>query len=168
MAAGGWHVVAALGVLLVLAAGCSGGRGYRIVQPAVAFEMLRDSPNLAIVDLRPASRYSGGGGRIPGSLNLPLAELVARLEELAALKEVAFLVYCDDPACIEAGIDLLREAGFRYPFVIEGGFEAWTAKGLPAAGRSELAPGRQDEGSGEEIPEAQYLALPIEVGERDR
>lgn len=116
-------------VCLLLASGCA-RNGYRLVRPAVAFEMLRDSPELTIIDLRSRAGFSSQRGHIRGALNVPLEELVLSLDTLDDLKETAFLVYCDDPSCAEEGIDILRRNGFRYPFVIAGGIDAWIDEGF--------------------------------------
>ncbi len=127
--------------LAAIAAGCT-ARGsiegtdlrYRRVRPAVAYEILRDSPDALILDLRAAVGESSGSlGR---ARHVPLAELPAHLDELVDYRERTFLVYCGgDRKCGEQGMRLLLERGCSYAVLIDGRLDGWTSLGAePAAG----------------------------------
>ncbi len=109
---------------------------YRRVTPAVAFEMLRDTPGLPILDLREPEEFAGASGHLRAARNLPLADLERRLteislwRELAPLRETTFLVYCrEGDACGEDGMRRLVEAGYRNAVLLDGGIEAWSRDG---------------------------------------
>lgn len=123
-------------------------RGVRAVRPPVAFEILRDSPDMFILDLRTAAEFDREG-HLKGAVNIPLEELDARMVELRALRDATLLVYCRDDACGMRGVHLLQEHGFAYLFLLAGGYPAWVQGGFsrrdPSQPRPELHP---DQGGG--------------------
>lgn len=134
-------LVLALPLLVTLASGCrSAGpgadgedrqaRAFSKVRPPVAFEMLRDNPGLAVVDLRPRFEFTGPVGHVRGARNVPLGELPERLDELSPLKERTFLVYCGHDGCGEEGLEILLQAGYREAILMEGGIDAWVMDGF--------------------------------------
>ena len=100
------------------------------LQPASRDEliaMLRD--DLAtVLDVRPEDEFAVG--HLPGALNIPLAELERRLEELPPTKEV--IAYCRGPYCVLSfeAVQALRSRGFRVRR-LEDGYPEWKAAGLP-------------------------------------
>jgi rhodanese-related sulfurtransferase len=143
--------------LLVLAACGSGGgksaaeepkRGYRSVLPPIAFEMLRDTPELVAVDLREHEEFLRG--HLNHAFSLPLSQLDQRIEELKALRDSTFLVYCraEGDDCGERGVVELRLRGYRDAVLIEGGIEGWlrygfgTVEGTEDAGHDHRHGGR--------------------------
>ena len=93
--------------------------GYRRVRPTIAFEMLRDSPDIFILDLRTAGEFLGSVGRLSRAVNIPLEELEGRLVELEPLKSRTFLVYCRRGSCGHEGMVLLRSRDFRDAMLID-------------------------------------------------
>lgn len=134
-------LVLALLLLVTLAPGCRSagpgaegegrqGRAFSKVRPPVAFEMLRDNPGIAVVDLRPRFEFTGPVGHVRGARNVPLDELPERLDELSPLKERTFLVYCGHDGCGEEGVEILLEAGYREAILMDGGIDAWVMDGF--------------------------------------
>lgn len=129
--------------LIVLAAGCRSFRErerppFRKVSPAVAFEILRDSPDILVLDLRSRQEFLGDTGHIYQARNIPLNRLGDRLLEIAPFREDTFLVYCrDKDTCGEEGMAILVSSGFENAILIEGGIDGWIRYGfrtmLPAA-----------------------------------
>lgn len=105
-------------------------RGVRAVNAAVAFELIRDSPDVVVLDLREPEEYGGAAGHLPGAINMPLADLPRRLEELRPLTKTAFLIYCRSGSCGLEGVEILTAAGFRFPLLVDGGIEAWLGAGF--------------------------------------
>ncbi len=127
--------------LLPALAGCRSTRMseatlFRRVQPAVAFEIVRDTPGVPILDLRPAEEFHGPLGHLPRARSLPLAEIEARPELLRGLGDETFLVYCRRDECGSAVMDRLRALGYEDAMLIEGGIEAWVAAGFATVGAS--------------------------------
>lgn len=110
---------------------------YRRLRPPVAYEMMRDTPDLLILDLRPASEFNGPTGHLRRAQNIPLAELPQRWSELNPFRDDTFLVYCHDDPCAQQGLTQLREHGFDGAVLLVGGIDAWIRAGF----RTVLPPG---------------------------
>ena len=121
---------------LLAAAGCRSGRDggkrerpFSLVRPGVAFEMLRDTPRIPVLDLRTRFEFTGPIGHVKGARNVPLDELPESLDALAPLKDRTFLVYCGHGECGGAGLEVLLAAGFRQAVLMDGGIDAWVTEG---------------------------------------
>lgn len=121
---------------LLAAAGCRSGwdggkreRPFSKVRPGVAFEMLRDTPAMPVVDLRTRFEFTGPIGHVKGARNVPLDELAESLAALAPLKDRTFLLYCGHGECGDAGLEILLAAGFREAVLMDGGIDAWVTDG---------------------------------------
>ena len=124
----------ALAALLLLS-GCRSLRGrerppYRKVTPAVAFEILRDSPDILVLDLRSLEAFRGDTGHLYRARNMPLDRLPYRLGELSVWREETFLVYCDTAECAEEGMRILISSGFEDAILMDGGIDGWIAQGF--------------------------------------
>ena len=102
---------------------------YFKVTPPVAFEIMRDSPEILILDLRSPQAFNGDTGHLFRAQNIPLDRLPYRLLELSAYREDTFLVYCDAPLCAEEGMAVLKSSGFEDAVLMDGGIDAWIADG---------------------------------------
>lgn len=135
----------ALLLLLPVLAGCSlfrrkGDRpAYRKLTPPVAYEMMRDSPDMLIVDLRPAGAFNGETGHLRRALNIPLDRLPYRLLEISTFRDETFIVYCDTPACAEEGMNILVSSGFENAVLMDGGIDEWIRGGFKTVLPSEAA-----------------------------
>ncbi|HYG65523.1 MAG TPA: rhodanese-like domain-containing protein [Thermoanaerobaculia bacterium] len=146
------------GAALVTLAGCRSSRGkaqeeggrrplYRKVSPPVAFEIIRDTPETLILDLRTPEEYLGETGHLRRALNIPLDRLPYRILEISAWRQETVLVYCraSDP-CGEEGMAVLVSSGFEDAMLIDGGIDGWIEEGfkteLPAglAGQGPVPP----------------------------
>jgi len=137
------HAVAAAAALVLLAAaGCrssgrehdEGGGMFRRVTPPVAFEMLRDSPELPILDVRSEAEFHGPLGHLRGARNVPQADLPLRYLELLDLRRETFLVYCRTDECVPGVMTFLDAYGFADAMLIDGGIEAWIDDGFGTVG----------------------------------
>lgn len=122
---------------------------FRRVTPPVAFEMLRDAPYLAIVDLRSTAEFRGPLGHINGARNVPMDDLTVRYLELLDLREQTFLVYCGNRECNGETMEFLIGHGFEDAVLIDGGIEAWLADGF---GTVERPDGVAEEAAGRRHP----------------
>ena len=117
---------------------------YKKLSPPVAYEIIRDNPEILVLDLRRPEEYNGETGHIRRSRNLPLARLPFRLLEIASYRDGTVLVYCHESTeCGDQGTRILLSSGFESVILMEGGIEQWIRGGfktvLPAslAGRRE-------------------------------
>jgi hydroxyacylglutathione hydrolase len=67
-------------------------------------------------------------GHIPNSLNLPLAELDQRLDEIP---QGRLIVHCQTGSRAAIAASLLRARGFNEVQLFPGGLAEWCAAGLP-------------------------------------
>lgn len=131
-----WGILSII-LLLPLLAGCalfrrSGKRPpFRKLSPAVAYELIRDNPEMPILDLRPSREYNGETGHIRRARNIPLARLRSRLNtELDPFRDDTLLVYCGAGDCGSQGMDILLANGFDNAVLMDGGIEAWIKEGF--------------------------------------
>jgi rhodanese-related sulfurtransferase len=130
------------GLLALLVAGVLGCFGCRTigrwthsngdfseVAPTVAAEMMLDSQQVVVLDIRSAERYRGPEGHIAGSLNAPFETIERQLPELLPYQSQTVLVYGDTSTEGEVAAKLLTVAGFRNVVHIAGGLKAWIERG---------------------------------------
>jgi rhodanese-related sulfurtransferase/DNA-binding transcriptional ArsR family regulator len=85
---------------------------------------------VTVLDVRPTEEYAAG--HVAGALNIPLAELKRRLDELPPGQEV--IAYCRGPYCVLAydAVAMLRQGGIAARR-LDGGLPEWRLAGLPVA-----------------------------------
>lgn len=138
-------VLAVLGLMLF--SGCRMFRRrerppFRKITPSVAFEILRDSPDVLVLDLRSREEFLGDTGHIFRALSFPVENLAGRLVEIGPFKDDTFLVYCRArDTCGEEGMAILVSSGYENAILIEGGIDEWIRDGyrtvLPETGGDE-------------------------------
>jgi ArsR family transcriptional regulator len=82
---------------------------------------------ITVIDVRPADEYAAG--HLPSAVNIPLAELRARLGEIPDGADI--VAYCRGPWCVLAfeAVALLRHEG-RRAHRLDGGLPEWRQAGL--------------------------------------
>lgn len=103
---------------------------YWIVTAPIAFQILRDSPDTLVLDLRTPQEYQGDIGHLAKAKNIPLDRLPFRLLEITSYRKETFVVYCRRDGCGDAGMKLLLASGFSDGILIDGGIDAWVEKGF--------------------------------------
>ena len=83
---------------------------------------------VTVLDVRPEDEFALG--HLPGAVNIPLAKLKDRLDELPADREV--VAYCRGPYCVLSfeAVAALRARGYLVRR-LEDGYPEWKAAGLP-------------------------------------
>src|SRR5690242_11105725 len=103
--------------------------GYAEVLPTVANEMIIDSSQVVVIDVRPPDAYLGPEGHIAGALNAPFATIERQLPELLPYQNQTVLVYGEDSTDGAVAAKLLTVAGFRNVVHIDGGIKGWIEHG---------------------------------------
>ena len=105
------------------------GGGFSEVEPTVAAEMMLDSEQVVVLDVRPAAAYRGPEGHIAGSFNAPFDTIERQLPELLPYQTQTVLVYGETSTDGEVAAKLLTVAGFRNVVHIAGGLKGWIEGG---------------------------------------
>ena len=82
-----------------------------------------------LVDVRQPEEYASPPGHLPGAINVPLADVAGRADELAVCGKPIVLVCKTDRRSARAAEALLA-AGLREVAVLRGGTDGWHAQGL--------------------------------------
>lgn len=118
-------------LLLVALAGCrtvgvaTTAGGYAEVNPTVANEMILDSWQVVIFDIRSTADYRGPRGHLPTAVSAPLDSIEKQLPELLPYQKDTVLVYGNTSTDGALGAKLLTLAGFRNVVHISGGLDHW-------------------------------------------
>jgi rhodanese-related sulfurtransferase len=106
-------------------------------QAKLAFEMTpwalknileKNADSIVLLDVRPAEMFAVA--HIPAALNIPLPELVAKMNKLPKNKTI--VTYCGNIVCSlapKAALELAQK-GFTVKELV-GGIEMWQEKGFP-------------------------------------
>lgn len=117
-------------VLGVLAPASIGDLGAKVVTlggvPASAIGPSASSDRL-VLDVRNRSEWNEG--HIPGAVNIPLAELVARVHELRAHAGRPIAVHCQGGSRSAVAASVLQANGFSDVSNVHGGYSAWARAG---------------------------------------
>ncbi len=122
-----------LGVLATDERPASDGRAITLpVVSARSIGQVAGSDTL-VLDVRNRSEWNEG--HVPGATNIPLAELVSRVDELRAYSDRPVVVHCQGGSRSAVAASVLQAAGFSDVSDVEGGFRAWVGAGnRPAVG----------------------------------
>jgi rhodanese-related sulfurtransferase len=132
---------------------------YRKLTPPVAYEMIRDSPGILVLDLRPPQQFNGQTGHLRQAKNIPLARLPYRLLEIIAFREETILIYCEADECADKATSVLAASGFENVILMDGGIEKWIRQGFKTVLPANIA-GRRGQ-----VDEDDHL-MPERPGER--
>ena len=103
--------------------------GYAEVSPQIANEMILDSRQVVIFDVRSAADFRGAAGHVAGAVNTPFESIESQLPELLPYQNETVLVYGATEEDGALAAQLLMIAGFRNVVHIAGGLEGWIEQG---------------------------------------
>lgn len=83
-----------------------------------------------VVDVRSQEDYVKG--HIPHSVNIPKEELKYKIASLVPLKTTRIFCYCMNGETSYEAAKLLLGMGYQLAYSVEGGYNAWFAKGYPS------------------------------------
>jgi len=99
---------------------------YTITVPDYINTTKAEGANWLALDVRPKDVYAIG--HIPGAINIPLAELMGKMDTIPRGKKIA--VYCCLDVDAAFGVMALEVFGNREALVLQGGMEAWNKAGM--------------------------------------
>jgi rhodanese-related sulfurtransferase len=103
--------------------------GYAEVAPQIANEMMLDTRQIVVLDIRGADLYRGPDGHIAGAISAPFETIEKQLPELLPYQNQTVLVYGQNSTDGALAARLLSVAGFKSIVHIDGGLESWIALG---------------------------------------
>ena len=103
--------------------------GYAEIAPTVANEMITDTNQVVVLDVRPSATYRGPEGHIAGAINAPFDAIERQLPELLPYQNQTVLVYGESSTDGAVAARLLSIAGFRNVVHIDGGIRGWIERG---------------------------------------
>lgn len=93
-----------------------------------AIKLIREN-KAVYVDVR--SKMSFDKGHIKGALSIPNSQLMSRIRELPAGKMAITYCACQKEHTAAVAVVNLRSAGWKNAAALVGGWDEWTALGLP-------------------------------------
>jgi rhodanese-related sulfurtransferase len=132
---------------------------YKKLAPPVAYEMMRDSPQMLVIDLRSPQQFNGPTGHIREAKNIPASRLPYRLLEVLPFRDDTIFIYCDTDECTEQGAKILVASGFESIVGMGGGINQWIRDGFKT-----VLPARIAERRGE--VESPPVVMPERPGEK--
>jgi rhodanese-related sulfurtransferase len=103
--------------------------GFAEIAPTVAAEMILDTNQVVVLDVRSEAAFRGPEGHIAGSLNAPLDSIERQLPELLPYQNQTVLVYGETSTDGALAAKLLTVAGFRNVVHVDGGIKGWIERG---------------------------------------
>jgi phage shock protein E len=103
--------------------------GYAEVSPQIANEMILDSRQVVILDVRSAAGYRAAEGHIAGAVSAPFDTIERQLAELLPYQNQTVLVYGQNDEEGALASKLLVLAGFRNVVHVSGGIQSWIERG---------------------------------------
>ena len=91
-----------------------------------------------MIDVRGADEFGGPLGHVPVALNVPLANLAARIGELESAKRGPVAIVCRTDKRSAKAAELLIKAKFADVAIVRGGMEQWQREGFAVAARPSL------------------------------
>ena len=100
---------------------------YGDVSVNAARDLIQNEPEMVILDVRTPSEYEDA--HIEGAINIPVEEIVDRLNELSANDVI--LVYCRTGNRSGTAVGIMEENWFSKIYHMYEGISTWISEGLP-------------------------------------
>ncbi|HEX8826640.1 MAG TPA: rhodanese-like domain-containing protein [Xanthobacteraceae bacterium] len=104
------------------------GRGRGGISAAEATTLI-NRRNAVVVDLRPSAEFAKG--HLPSARNVELAELQAKIGQIAKNKSNPVVLVCQTGQESQRASRTVSEAGYAEVHVLQGGVDAWQKAGMP-------------------------------------
>lgn len=88
-----------------------------------AHELMKNTKNLMIIDVRTKEEYKEG--HIPGSRSIPVGQLSSRINELNKYKDGPLLLHCASGGRSPAAVRILLKHNFSNIYHMKHGLRGW-------------------------------------------
>ena len=105
------------------------GTGQAEIEAQEVFDNIQKSKDTVIVDVRTPHEYSRGF--IAGSINIPVSELVEKIEREVPDKTETIYVYCLSGSRSTTAVAVMSKMGYANVFSMKSGLLAWRMNQLP-------------------------------------
>jgi rhodanese-related sulfurtransferase len=124
-----WLIALAVGSgLMLLWPVLTKGGGTRITVPQAT--LMVNQRKAVLVDIREDDVVSSAG-IVPNAKRMLIKDLKDKADSLAKSKDIPLVVLCQAGARAGAAATVLKTAGYKEVFVLEGGVNAWKEAGMP-------------------------------------
>jgi rhodanese-related sulfurtransferase len=106
---------------------------------ALAARLAAAPADVTVLDVRTAEEFAAG--HVPGARNIPVAELEARIAELAAARDRDLVVYCRTGRRALTALEILKTNGFQRLLHLEGDMQGWSGSARRVEIADQAAPG---------------------------
>ncbi len=105
---------------------------YTVLTVDQARDLIKESPDIVLLDVRTQEEHEGELGHLPNSLLIPVQELGNRMKELEVFRGKTILAYCRTGNRSGKAAGFLAQHGFT-AINMDGGMVEWNKQGLPVA-----------------------------------
>ena len=106
-------------------------KAVRMLSAAGLKQRVDKGEDILVIDVRSSDEYVGDLGHIAGSRNIPIEDLLRRLDELKAYQQHPMVIVCRTDRRSMKAAQMLTKAGFSDVAVLRGGMVQWNRNGLP-------------------------------------
>lgn len=85
--------------------------------------------SLVVLDVRTPEEFAAG--HVPGAINIPVAELAARVAELEGSRNNDIVVYCRTGKRAAEALGVLEKSGFKRLLHLQGDYTRWSEEQRP-------------------------------------
>ncbi len=101
----------------------------KIDQAALLKRIQGKDDSMILLDVRAPEEFAAG--HLPGAVNIPYAQLPARISELPSAAHKDIVVYCTSGGRSEQAIQRFLDNGYTRLLHLDGDLDAWLASKLP-------------------------------------
>ncbi|HEY2292947.1 MAG TPA: rhodanese-like domain-containing protein [Thermoanaerobaculia bacterium] len=103
---------------------------YKKLSPSISYEIMRDNPQMLVIDLRPPQDFNGPTGHVHDAKNISVSRLPYQLLNILPYRDETIFIYCDSDECAEQGAKILAASGFESIVGMAGGINGWIRGGF--------------------------------------
>lgn len=125
----GCHLLHALGLILLFAAGAHAQDTPKIDQASLLERISKNAASLIVLDVRTPEEFAAG--HILGAVNIPYTHLPARASELPYAADKDIVLYCTIGVRAEKAAQRLGENGYTRLLHLDGDMRKWPENKRP-------------------------------------